>query len=63
MVTKHLLKGFNGAIFENDDELADAMLRALNLEADDKQQNFHQIIVKAKETSKLKLLERNNVRA
>lgn len=32
--------GFNGTMFKDDDELVDAMLRAVNLHADDKTQNF-----------------------
>jgi len=32
--------GFNGAIFKDDDELMDSILRAVNLSADDKTQNF-----------------------
>lgn len=58
-------EGFNGAMFEGDDELMDAMLRAVNLRANNKQQNFlpnhcRQIT----QTSKfLKLLERSYVRS
>ncbi|MDC3278796.1 glycosyltransferase [Litorivicinus sp.] len=57
-------KGFNGAIFKNDDELVDAMLMAVTLKANDKTQNFLPSNYRqATETNKfIHLMEFNNGR-